>query len=113
MLNISRSGAVYVRDRAAELGLIRNRPFPKRVFLDTEVNESITQILRKNRSTKAKELRVMLAKRGHTLSISQIRYRIGALGFRWRKMKRVQMPVPFGNLKIMISGIIYLWMNAL
>uniref|UniRef100_A0AC34GAP6 Tc1-like transposase DDE domain-containing protein n=1 Tax=Panagrolaimus sp. ES5 TaxID=591445 RepID=A0AC34GAP6_9BILA len=98
-LNISRSGAIYVRDRAAELGLLRNRQARKRVFLQKEINDFILQTLRVNHSTTKKELRDMLRKQGHNLTLAQVRYRIGALGFTWRKMKKVQVISPQNRQK--------------
>jgi transposase len=102
-IGISVSGARYVMDRIVETNTLRNRKFQIRVLQDPAVNKMIVQTLEKNRRIKTKQLHSILEENGFELSLRQLRYRISVLGFRYKKMKRVQVISPKNQQKRLLA----------
>uniref|UniRef100_A0A914QVQ0 Tc1-like transposase DDE domain-containing protein n=1 Tax=Panagrolaimus davidi TaxID=227884 RepID=A0A914QVQ0_9BILA len=99
-LGISRSGAQYIIARVNETRLLQNRKTPKRIFNDHLRNAFIEAQLRLKRRIHTKDLLAVLEENGFGgLTKRQLRYRITALGFQWRKMKRVQVISKQNQLK--------------
>jgi transposase len=102
-LQISVTGARHIRDRVIELNLLRNRRTPKRVLADYQTNHLIVTTLREQRKIKTKQLLHVLHDQGIPISLRQLRYRISMLGFRYRKMKRVQVISKHNQLKRLLA----------
>uniref|UniRef100_A0A914PZ68 Tc1-like transposase DDE domain-containing protein n=1 Tax=Panagrolaimus davidi TaxID=227884 RepID=A0A914PZ68_9BILA len=91
ILGISITGARYARDRILQTGSVGNRKAASRVSQEYETNRFIEEQLRKHPRIKTKELRLKMADNGVEMSVRQLRFRISSLGYRWRKMKKVQV----------------------